>query len=74
LRRLEPDLERPFRVRYPITVGGGGIVLAIGLIQAYLPGSPSALVWPYEWATIAVWTVAGIALYLRYRAGVAVLT
>ena len=25
------------------------ILLALGLISAYLPGSPSALVWPYEW-------------------------
>jgi hypothetical protein len=48
-------------------VGYGAIALAVALIAAYLPGSPSALIWPYEWATITVWTVAGLFLYLRYR-------
>jgi amino acid transporter len=67
LRRREPDMLRPFRVSHPRLVGYGAIALAVALIAAYLPGSPSALIWPYEWATITVWTVAGLFLYLRYR-------
>lgn len=69
LRRNEPEMNRPFRVSHPRLVGSGAIVLSLGLISAYLPGSPSALVWPYEWVTISVWTVLGILLYLRFRAG-----
>ncbi len=69
LRRKEPDMERPFTVSHPRLVGYGAIALAVALISAYLPGSPSALIWPYEWVTISVWTVLGIALYLRFRAG-----
>ena len=69
LRRNEPDMERPFRVSHPRLVGIGAIMLALGLIIAYLPGSPSALVWPYEWVTISIWTVLGVLLYLRFRAG-----
>ena len=42
------------------------ILLALALITAYLPGSPSALIWPYEWMTITVWTILGIGLYLTY--------
>ena len=67
LRRKEPDMQRPFRVSHPKLVGMGAIGLAVALIAAYLPGSPSALIWPYEWATISVWTVLGIVLYFRFR-------
>ncbi len=69
LRRKEPDLERPFRVSHPRTVGIGAVVLALALITAYLPGSPSALSWPHEWMTITVWTVIGLLLYARFRLG-----
>ena len=68
LRKNEPDMARPFRVSYPRTVGLGAVLLSLGLISAYLPGSPSALVWPYEWVTISIWTVLGIVFYLRFRA------
>lgn len=67
LRKKEPEMERPFRVSHPRLVGFGAIALALALISAYLPGSPSALLWPYEWVTILIWTVLGIALYQRYR-------
>jgi len=66
LRKKEPDMARPSRVSHPKLVGIGAIVLAIALITAYLPGSPSALIWPYEWATITIWTILGVILYLRY--------
>jgi amino acid transporter len=61
LRRKEPDLPRPFKVSHPRFVGVAGFLLALALITAYLPGSPSALIWPYEWLTITIWAVLGIA-------------
>jgi len=67
LRRREPDLPRPFRVSHPRVVGIGGFLLSVALITAYLPGSPSALIWPYEWMTITVWSLLGILLFARYR-------
>lgn len=66
LRRNEPDMPRPFRVRYPRLVGYGAVVLAVALLLAYLPGSPSALLWPYEWVMILVWAVLGLVLWWRY--------
>ena len=66
LRRKLPDMPRPFRITHPRLVGYGGFTLAVALIFAYLPGSPSALIWPYEWMTICIWAVLGVILYLRY--------
>jgi basic amino acid/polyamine antiporter, APA family len=67
LRRTEPDMQRPFRVSHPRLVGYGAVILAVALLTAYLPGSPSALLWPYEWAMILVWAGIGLALWLGYR-------
>lgn len=67
LRRNEPDMPRPFRVSHPRLVGYGAIALAVALLTAYLPGSPSALLWPYEWAIVLVWAAVGLVLWLRYR-------
>lgn len=67
LRRREPDMPRPFRVRHPRLVGVGAIVLALALLSAYFPWSPSALLWPYEWLMILVWAALGVLLWIRYK-------
>jgi amino acid transporter len=67
LRRAEPEMARPFRVSHPRLVGYGAVVLSLALLLAYLPGSPSALLWPYEWLTIVVWGVLGAVLLVRLR-------
>jgi amino acid transporter len=67
LRRHEPAMPRPFRVRHPRLVGYSAVVLAVTLLTAYLPGSPSALLWPYEWVMILVWATLGVVLWLRFR-------
>ncbi|MDN5786781.1 amino acid permease, partial [Pseudorhodobacter sp.] len=63
LRRKEPDMPRPFRVSHPI-VGWGALVLAVGIVLLYMPGSPAALVWPYEWAIAGGWALLGVGFYL----------
>ena len=67
LRRKEPDMPRPFTVSHPNLVGYGAVVLALGLLCAFLPWSDSALSWPEEWMTIVIWSVLGLLLWLRYR-------
>ncbi len=67
LRRTEPDMPRPFKVSHPNLVGYGAVVLALGLLSAFLPWSESALTWPDEWMTIMIWTLLGGMLWLRHR-------
>ena len=64
LRRRNPGMPRPFRVRWPRTVGVTAIVLALGLLSLYLPFSPSSLVWPYEWAMVIGWGAIGVGVWL----------
>lgn len=63
LRSREPDMERPFRVRHGRLVGGIAIAMSAGLFCIYLPWSPSALAWPYEWALVLGWTLFGAILF-----------
>ena len=66
LRRREPDMERPFRVRHGRLVGFLAVALSLALIALYLPGSPSAL-GPVEWGMFAGWMLIGLALYAWSR-------
>ena len=63
LRAREPDMERPFRVKRGLLIGWIALILSVGLLTVYLPWSPAALVWPYEWAMVLGWTVLGVVLY-----------
>ena len=63
LRKKEPELERPYKVRYGKTVGWLALVLSLGICVLYFPGSPSALIWPQEWGIIFFWLLLGAVLY-----------
>ena len=63
LRKNEPDLDRPYRAPLGKVTGYIALVLSIGLIFLYLPGSPSALIWPQEWGIILFWIVIGGVLF-----------
>jgi amino acid transporter len=65
LRRNEPDMDRPYRVRNGIAVGWIALILSIGIGILYLPGSPAALVWPHEWLIFLGWVLFG-AVLLRF--------
>jgi amino acid transporter len=66
LRREQPDMPRPFRLRHGQLIGWLALLGSLLLLLLYLPGSPSALLWPVEWGLVAVWFLLGIAFY-RFR-------
>jgi len=67
LRYKEPDMPRPFTVSNGKLVGFIAVLLSLGMAIMYLPGSPSALVWPYEWAIILGWLALGVVFYIVAR-------
>ena len=67
LRRNEPDMERPYRIKHGQTVGRIALVLSLAICSLYLPWSPSALVWPAEWVIVFSWCGLGAGLVFLPR-------
>ncbi|MFH1574847.1 MAG: amino acid permease, partial [Acidobacteriota bacterium] len=65
LHRRYPHLPRPYRVGRPRLIGGAALVATVFFAALYLPGSPSALLWPYEWLIVLIWSALGALLGLR---------
>lgn len=64
LRYREPQMARPYAVRRWRLTGFAALVLSLALGCLYLPFSPAALAWPYEWAIVAAWSALGAVLLL----------
>ncbi|WP_336344379.1 APC family permease [Halalkalicoccus ordinarius] len=69
LRYREPEMERPFRVPAGYATGAIALVLSALFVLLYLPGGPSALLWPYEWLMVLLWSLLGIGLFAVSRRG-----
>jgi amino acid transporter len=67
LRYREPNMTRPFTVSSGKLVGTIAVLMSIGMAIMYMPGSPSALVWPYEWGIVLGWLVLGAVFYVIAR-------
>lgn len=59
LRKIEPNLERPYAVKWPKTIGWLAVLLSIGFLSLYLPGMPAALSFPIEWSLVIGWYLIG---------------
>ncbi len=74
LRKKEPDMPRPCKIRNGYLAGGIAVLLTLGMLLLYIPGMPSGLGTP-EWIIIFLWTVIGVPMYLiaadtRKRGGI----
>lgn len=67
LRRREPEMERPYRLRRGKPVGWLALLLSCALLLVYLPGSPAALIWPYEWLILLGWSLLGLIFWVWAR-------
>lgn len=64
LRKVQPDLARPYRIKNGKLVGSIAIVLSVLFIVIYLPGMPSSLAWPSEWLIVLAWYAIAAILYV----------
>src|SRR5699024_11302238 len=63
LRKREPKMVRPFFLKFGKPIGWAAVIMSIGVGILYMPGMPSALIWPYEWIIIVVWAILGVIFY-----------
>ncbi|MEF9998134.1 MAG: APC family permease [Lachnospiraceae bacterium] len=62
LRKKEPNLVRPYRVKAWRFVGGMAVLLSACMMLLYMPGMPSGLNVP-EWCIVGGWALLGIGFY-----------
>ena len=62
LRRREPGMPRPYRAGRGEAIGWVALACAVGIALLFLPWSPAALVWPYEWFIVGSWIALGTAM------------
>ncbi|WP_235853239.1 APC family permease [Luxibacter massiliensis] len=62
LRKKEPGLARPYKVKNHRFIGGMAILLSSFMLILYMPGMPSGLSYP-EWMIIGLWTLLGVVFY-----------
>jgi amino acid transporter len=67
LRRTRPRLARPYRVPAAGVLGPAALAATFIFVLLYLPGSPSALVWPQEWAIVVAWVALGVVFGMGSR-------
>ena len=60
LRRKEPELERPFQVRYGKIIAALVVLYSTGSLIFYTPLGGVSLKWPDEWMLIGVWALIGV--------------
>ncbi|WP_435077265.1 APC family permease [Halococcus sp. AFM35] len=63
LRYNEPELERPFKLPGGYAFGIAAMAVTLFFIALYMPGAPSALLWPREWMIVLAWVVLGAVLF-----------
>lgn len=64
LRKLHPEMERPFKLPAGTLAGWAGVVSCLMLTCLYLPGSPAALA-REEWLIVLAWTFLGLIFYIQ---------
>jgi amino acid transporter len=67
IRKLYPTLPRPYEAPFPGLVGSLALVATVFFAALYLPGSPSALLWPEEWLIVLLWTLLGTGFFFAAR-------
>jgi amino acid transporter len=71
LRYREPEMPRPYAVRFWKFTGFAALMLSLAIVLLFLPGSPAALIWPWEWAIVGGWILLGAVLLAAGRRRIA---
>lgn len=64
LRKIAPDMKRPYKVKNIIILYLGTVIAGIIIILMIFPGSSAQLNWPFEYIILGIWMFMG---YIGYR-------
>ena len=67
LRKKEPDLARPFKIKYGVHVAVIVTVMSVGFLLLYTPMGKVSLAWPQEWTLILIWLLLGVVFFIWSR-------
>jgi amino acid transporter len=67
LRKKEPDLARPFKIKYGVPIAVIVTVMSVGFLLLYTPMGKVSLAWPQEWALILIWLLLGVVFFIWSR-------
>ncbi len=67
LRKKEPELIRPFQVKFGNIVAFLVVFFTIAAAILFIFPSKLSLKWPYEWIIIIIWYIIGIVLAIRAK-------
>ena len=67
LRITRPNAPRPYKLPYGMGYGILALLASLFIAVLYLPGSPSALIWPEEWIIVIIWVALGSIGFLQGR-------
>lgn len=63
LRKKEPNLERPFKIKHPIMIGILAAIMCVFIILLYIiPNTGASLCWQ-EWIIVGIWILLGLVFY-----------
>ncbi len=70
LRKKEPELERPFKIRKAgILVGLIAVMVVLFMVSLYLPIYSPTPLQPIEWCLVGGWLVLGVILFVANKLG-----
>ena len=67
LRKKEPELARPFKIKYGVPTAVLVAIMSIGFLFLYTPAGNVSLAWPQEWALILIWLLLGGIFFIWSR-------
>ncbi|WP_200900254.1 APC family permease [Rubrobacter aplysinae] len=63
VRRRYPDVDSPYHVRLSWLPLIGGVAAVLIIVFTLIPGTGMSLIWPQEYAILAVWVLLGTGIY-----------
>lgn len=69
LRKKEPELDRPFKIKGGSLVGVIAVIVALFFVSLYLPLYSPTPLQPIEWSMVGGWIILGIILFTINKLG-----